>query len=137
MLDVSLRQTGLRMVHAENEVIVKEPRSLRNLFKLSHRVRIYSPTRNHAGVILENPPRQITLEFLTDACGGATVTPAVGCWRGISGLLVQETVDLVFAYREHLDADFIDKLLVFCEGIKLTTSQESIAVEIDGEMYFV
>lgn len=112
---------------------------LRNVIKLSHRVTIYVPSRNLTGALLKDRSGHVTdaLEFLTDKFGGATATEAVGYWRGAAGILIPEDVTLVFAYAKELTSTVVDEIVQFVETKKSSMGQESVAIEIDGEMYII
>ena len=70
--------------------------------------------------------------------GGATSTPALGYWLSPAAGLVKEMSTMVFAYCSDNDlASGIDELVNFCEKIKTELKQEAIALEINGEMYFI
>ena len=112
-------------------------RKLKALFKLSHKVSVYIPS-NSQGMGFDNTVQvDRALTFLASECGGSTSTQAVGCWLSVAGGLVKENVTLVFAYRKDLDTTFVDKLVDYALNLREELHQESVAVEVDGEMYFV
>lgn len=112
---------------------------LKNLFKLSHKVTVYVPGTNGATTEADNTEVvNHVASNLSSFFGGATSSPAVGYWvSGIHGL-IRENTTIVFAYAtEHDLYEHVDDVVELCEEMKRTLAQESIALEIDGEMYFI
>ena len=67
--------------------------------------------------------------------GGATSTNAIGYWVSDERGLEKENTKMVFAYAESLDE--IDVVIDKCEALKNELKQDAIALEIDGQMYFI
>ena len=112
---------------------------LEKLFVLSHKVTVYVPaTRND-----ENGAHEIDntkyvddmAQTLTNLFGGATSTNAIGYWMSDERGLEKENTKMVFAYAESLDK--IDVVIDKCEALKYELGQDNIALEIDGQMYFI
>jgi hypothetical protein len=79
-----------------------------------------------------------TASFLASCFGGATSSPAIGYWLSASHGLVRENTTIVFAYAEQSALEkHVDSLVQYCENLKQEMTQESIALEINGEMYFI
>ena len=113
---------------------------LKHCFKLSHRLALYIPTRDSKGRSLGRLSQKVrdeSLRWLSRECGGATATKALGSWLSGSGLLIKEEVTLIFAFRKSLDVKFAGRLLEYAESIKARCRQESLAVEVDGELYLI
>ena len=73
---------------------------------------------------------------LSECFGGATSTPALGYWMSNTVGLVKKYY-MIFAYASDTDLQAnIEKVISFCENLKTELTQESIALEINGEMYF-
>lgn len=112
---------------------------LENAFKLSSRVTVYIPSTTDVN------EKADTSKYIDEAAtlmsklfGGATSTPALGYWLSPAAGLVKEVSTMVFAYCSDNDlASGIDELVNFCEKIKTELKQEAIALEINGEMYFI
>lgn len=114
-------------------------KELKNLFKLSGKVAIYIPSTVDVDKEIDNA-RYVdsALALLSGMFGGATSTPALGAWLTASGKLVKEKTTLVFAYCNTTDLELnIDRIISHCEGLKFELKQEAIALEINGELYFI
>ena len=65
-------------------------------------------------------------------------TPALGYWLSDTQGLIKEKTTMVFAYCKDQDLENnIEEVIEFCENMKKELKQEAIALEINGEMYFV
>lgn len=114
-------------------------KKLQNLFKLSSKVTIYVPATTGVDVAADNTQQvNDTAALLADLFGGSTSTAALGYWLSPAAGLVAEKTTLVFAYAsdEALQAH-IDDVVAWCQKLKAEMSQEAVALEINGEMYFV
>ena len=113
-------------------------KTLKNLFTLSHKVTIYVPATIDANTPIDNTAYvNDTASLLCSLFGGATSTKAVGFWQSETLGLIRENTSLVFAYAADLNEIAIDAIITHCENLKSTMNQESIALEIDGNMYFI
>ncbi len=119
---------------------MKRIQSLQALVKLSHKVAVFVPTRDTHGIELDKTIAQDTLDstltILSNSFGGATASQAIGCWIGVNGL-VKENVVYVFAYAKALDETLVNRIIDHCRHIKAQCNQEAIALEVDGELYFL
>lgn len=112
---------------------------LKNVFKLASKVTVYVPATVNINEVIDNTEyvkRAATL--LSECFGGATSTDALGYWVSPTAGLVKENTTMVFAYAA--DADLkknLDKVIDFCEELKEEMKQDSIALELNGEMYFI
>lgn len=112
---------------------------LQNVFKLASKITIYVPATVNINEVIDNTEyvkRAATL--LSECFGGATSTDALGYWVSPTAGLVKENTTMVFAYAA--DADLkknLDKAIDFCEELKEEMKQDSIALELNGEMYFI
>ena len=112
---------------------------LKNMFKLSSRVTIYVPSTINVNETFDNSKYiDETATLLSDCFGGATSTNALGYWVSNTHGLVKEASTLVFAYctTEQLNEHF-DKVIDWCKTMCIEMSQEAIALELNGEMYFI
>lgn len=110
-----------------------------NAFKLSSKVTVYIPSTKNINEELDTTEQvNACATLLSELFGGATSTPALGYWTSPSVGLVKERTTMVFAYcnSESLE-NGIEKLVDFCENLKTELTQDSIALEINGEMYFI
>lgn len=114
-------------------------RRLKNVFKLSSRITLYVPATKNVNEEFDNAEYVDRAAVLfSELFGGSTSTPALGYWLSPTKGLVKENTALVFTYCNEEDLNrHIDKLVDFCEQLKTELSQESVALEINGEMYFV
>ena len=114
-------------------------KKLKNLIKLSSKVAIYVPSTVNINCQIDNSKYvEKTGGFLSECFGGATSTKCVGMWMSNSEGLVKEKTTLVFAYctSEQLEKN-IDAVIDYCISLKNELKQESIALEVNGEMYFI
>lgn len=112
---------------------------LESLFTLRHKLTVYVPATVGINKAVDNS-KQVddTARLLSDCFGGATSSPAVGYWRSPSAGLVREKTTVVFAYAaEEALQKHIDTIVDWCIAMRDSMQQDSVALEIDGEMYFV
>ena len=112
---------------------------LSTLVKLSCQVRIYVPSTTAATQAADTSAIvDETLEFLSVRFGGATSYSALGCWKSPEHGLIKEKVTICESYTDTqgLEAN-VEAVVERAEALKAELSQEAIAIEIMGEMYFV
>ena len=112
---------------------------LEHCFKLGSKVTVYVPSTVEVDKSVDNEKYvKAVAEKLSTWFGGATSTPARGYWVSSTAGLVKENTTVVFAYTntEGLESN-IDRLVDLCEWLKAEMTQESVALEINGEMYFI
>lgn len=109
------------------------------MFKLSGKVTVYVPSTKNINIEIDNTAYvEKTASLLSECFGGATSTPALGYWMSPSVGLVKEKSTMVFAYCSDTDLqNNIEKVIEFCENLKNELLQDAIALEINGEMYFI
>lgn len=112
---------------------------LQNMFKLSSKVTVYVPTTKDINVVCDTSEWVDACATLLSNCfGGATSTETLGYWTSPTAGLVKEKSIMVFAYCSDADLqDKIETVLDFCEAMKAELGQDAIALEINGEMYFI
>lgn len=112
---------------------------LKNLFRLSHKVTFYVPSTMDVDNAVDNTAQvERVASALSGWFGGATSTPAVGYWLSPAAGLVAEKTVVVFAYASEGDlTDHVEDVVELAETVKTEMGQEAVAVEIDGEMYFI
>ena len=112
---------------------------LKACIKLSSKVTVYVPATCGVDTAADNTEQvKSTASLLSSLFGGATSTPALGYWLSPVVGLVAENTTVVFAYAS--DADLqngIESVIEHCETLKRDMKQEAIALEINGEMYFI
>ena len=112
---------------------------LEKLFVLSHKVTVYVPAtmndENGAHEIDNTKYVDDMAHTLANLFGGATSTDAIGYWVSDARGLEKEKTRMVFAYAESLDN--IDVVIDKCEALKTELNQDAIALEIDGQMFFI
>jgi hypothetical protein len=114
-------------------------KELEKFMKLASKVTVYVPATMDVNKETDNTEQvEQTAKVLSECFGGATVTPAVGYYVSNTGELVTEKTTVVFAYA---DTDALNKNVVRviqrCVDIKREMKQESVGLEINGEMYFI
>ena len=112
---------------------------LKHAFKLSSKITLYVPATKETNKEINNTEYVEQAGKLFCECfGGSTSTPALGYWLSNTAGLIKEKTTLVFAYCKEKDLKkYIDKVIDFCENLKTELKQEAIALEINGEMYFI
>ena len=112
---------------------------LENLFKLSSKVTLIVPATINITEEIDNTVYVDEVAALFAECfGGATATQTLGYWKSPTAGLVKEKSTTVFAYCSEADLmENIDKVIDKAEELRNRLSQDAIAVEINGEMYFI
>ena len=113
--------------------------TLKNCMKLSSKITVYVPATNGVNEATDNTQQvKRSAALLSELFGGATSTPALGYWLSPMAGLVAENTTVVFAYASDTALqEHIGKVVDLCEGLKVEMGQEAIALEINGEMYFI
>lgn len=112
---------------------------LKNLFKLSSKITIYIPSTIDINIAVDNKKQVDEVAVLLSNCfGGATSCETLGYWMSPAAGLVKEKTTMVYAYCSDEDLqNHAEKVIDFCENLKQEMKQDSIALEINGEMYFI
>lgn len=112
---------------------------LKNLFKLSSKISVFVPSTMNINVSIDTSKWIDDCATLLSECfGGATSTETLGYWVSSSAGLVKERSTMVFAYCSDKDLqEHIEKVVDFAEGMKYALKQDSVALGINGEMYFI
>lgn len=112
---------------------------LQNLFKLSSKITVYIPSTININQEVDNKKQVEDAAVLLSNCfGGATSCEVLGYWNSPSAGLVKERTTMVYAYCSDEDLkNHADKVIDFCLNLKREMKQDSVAMEINGEMYFV
>lgn len=112
---------------------------LKNLFKLSSKVTVIVPATININEEIDNTQYvDDVAKLLSEYFGGATATQTLGYWVSPTAGLVKEKSTTVFAYCSEADLQAnIEKVIDKCVELKKTMKQDAIALEINGEMYFI
>ena len=112
---------------------------LNNLFKLSSKVTVYVPATININEQIDNTKYVDKIAALLSECfGGSTSSQALGYWTSPLQGLVKENTTIVFAYCNEKDLqNNIEKVIDACTELKTELKQDAIALEINGEMYFI
>ena len=112
---------------------------LKNLFKLSSKVTVYVPSTININQEIDNTKHvEKIASLLSDCFGGSTSSLALGYWNSPSAGLVKEKTTIVFSYcTEQALQENIERVITACEELKSELTQDAIALEINGEMYFI
>lgn len=71
--------------------------------------------------------------FLSSLYGGATITPASGCWW--SGPFVhRDNINIVYSFTDTVD---LEPIIEFCIHLLRETKEEAIALEVAGSLHFI
>lgn len=112
---------------------------LQNCIELSSSVKIYVPSTIDIDQTFDNAEIiDNTLKFLCLEFGGATASKAVGNWLVAPNELVKEDITLVLSYttQDQLEKS-INKVIEFCQKMKLDLRQQAIAIEVNNKLYLV
>lgn len=112
---------------------------LKNMFKLSSKITVYVPSTIDINKEVDTSKYvSATAKMLSTFFGGATSTEALGYWVSDTMGLVKEKSTMVFAYCNDNDLNAnIEAVVNWCETMKAELKQDAIALEINGEMYFI
>lgn len=112
---------------------------LKNMFKLSSKITVYIPSTCDINQTADTKKYiDACAVLLSESFGGATSCEALGYWVSPTAGLVKERSTMVFAYCSDTDLqNNIEKVVNFCETMKTELKQDAIAMELNGEMYFV
>lgn len=112
---------------------------LQNLFKLSSKVIVVVPSTVNINEEIDNTPYvDRVASLLSSLFGGATASQTLGYWTSPSAGLVKERSTTVLSYCTQSDLEKnIDQVVDLCMELKKELVQDAIALEINGEMYFV
>lgn len=112
---------------------------LKACIKLSSKVTVYVPATNGVSDATDNTEQvKKTAALLADLFGGSTSTAALGYWLSPVAGLVAENTTVVFAYASDEDLqNGITAVVDHCEALKQEMGQEAVALEINGDMYFI
>lgn len=112
---------------------------LQTLFKLSSKVTVIVPATININEEIDNTPYvDRTASLLSECFGGATATQTLGYWTSPTAGLVKEKSTTVFAYCSEKDLQAnVDRVIDLCAELKSELKQDAIAMEINGEMYFI
>lgn len=109
------------------------------LVPLKSKITVYVPATVSVNQEIDNAAYVERVARTLSACfGGATASPVRGYWVSDSGELVKESTTMIFAYCSTADAEkYIDDVVSLCYELKREMGQEAIALEYNGEMYFI
>lgn len=112
---------------------------LKNLFKLSSKITVYVPSTVDIDKQIDNKKYVDNVATLLSNCfGGATSCETLGYWTSPTAGLVKEKTTMVYAYCSDKDLqNHADKVIDYCLNLKEELKQDSIALEVNGEMYFI
>ena len=118
---------------------MKSHMRLENMFKLSSKVTVYVPSTLDVDTPIDTSTWvDMTATLLSNCFGGATSCEALGYWTSPTAGLVKEKSTMVFAYCSDTDLqEHAETVIDFCVNMKTELKQDAVALEINGEMYFV
>lgn len=112
---------------------------LKAMFSLKSKITVYIPATVNINETIDNTEFVNKAATLLSECfGGATSTEALGCWVSDTAGLVKENTTMVFAYAGEDDLKKnLDKVIDFCQDLKTEMKQDAVALELNGEMFFI
>lgn len=114
-------------------------KALEGLKPLKNKVAVYVPATVDVDKAVDNTEfvRRVA-RALSDWFGGATSTPAIGYWTTMDDKMVEEHTTVVYAYCNNNSLErYLGGLVDLCTALKVEMAQEAVALELNGEMYFV
>lgn len=114
-------------------------KALMNLIPLSCKVTVYVPATVNVNQEIDNAAQvERVARLLSQSFGGATASPVNGYWVADDGSLVKEKTVAVYAYCSTEQAEiYLDSVVEMCVALKKEMNQEAIALEYNGNMYFI
>lgn len=112
---------------------------LSNMIPLKSKITVYVPATVDVNKEIDNTAQvERVARMLSAAFGGATASPVAGYWVADDNSLVREHTTMVFTYCDTAAAEkYIDDVVTLCYELKQEMSQEAIALEYNGAMYFI
>ena len=112
---------------------------LKTCLKLTSTITVYVPATCGVDTATDNTEQvKRVASALSEYFGGATSTQALGYWLSPAAGLVAEATTVVFAYASDADLQaHVGDVVDLCEALKNEMHQEAVALEINGEMYFI
>ena len=114
-------------------------KALENMIPLNSKITVYVPASVNVDKEIDNAPFvDRVARLLSEAFGGATASPAQGFWVSQDSALIREKTTMVFAYCRTEDAEkYMEDVVRLCVSLKHEMGQEAIAMEYNGDMYFI
>ena len=108
-------------------------------FDLNSKVAIYVPSTINVNEECDNTQYvKNTIKQLSTWFGGATATPAIGGWVSAAGEVVVENVSIVYSFCTTEDLQkYAADIIALCESIKHDMRQETVTLEVNGQVKFV
>lgn len=112
---------------------------LKAMFSLKSKITVYIPATVNINETIDNTEFVNKAATLLSECfGGTTSTEALGYWVSDTAGLVKENTTMVFAYAGEDDLKKnLDKVIDFCQDLKTEMKQDAVALELNGEMFFI
>ena len=112
---------------------------LKAMFSLKSKITVYIPATVNINETIDNTEFVNKAATLLSECfGGVTSTEALGYWVSDTAGLVKENTTMVFAYAGEDDLKKnLDKVIDFCQDLKTEMKQDAVALELNGEMFFI
>ncbi|MFA7157531.1 MAG: hypothetical protein WC123_07605 [Bacilli bacterium] len=119
---------------------MENKKTLKNLFKLSHKISLYVPTKDKNNQDIDSSliakMVDMTASTFSAVNGGATSSEALGYWKSVAGELIKEKIVVVFSYSNDLEKS-IEAAIEIGEQLKEISNQDAISLEVNNELYFI
>ena len=112
-------------------------KNLKDIFSLKEKITIYIPSTKNVFESIDNSEYVEKAKILlSNLFGGATSIEVIGCYVSNSGVLIEEKITQVYAFGENIESNIGD-ILDFCSYLQIELSQESVALEVNNQLYFI
>lgn len=111
---------------------------LKGLTALTEKISIYVPSTFNVDIAINSDEYSEKIEKeLSTLFGGCTRTRSKGSYVCSNGFLVQEDVNIIYAFTDALNNHKLDAVLNMCIWLKEEMEQECISLEINNKLYFI
>lgn len=119
--------------------MIKEFNQLKNLFSLDNKIRLFIPSTYDIDKKIDNKNivKKIRKRF-SILFGGSTIFNGIGSYVIDDQKEIVEDVKIIEAFASDIDLkNNIDKVLKLSKNLKKELKQDSVALEVNGKMYFI
>lgn len=106
-----------------------------------HKIKLYISSQTRGCKNLSKGKIEVwrgkAISLLIAIGGGATVYPGTGYYRQNNGVLSSEKIWIVESFLDQISVEIRNQIISLCIWAKSFASQETVAIEIDGNFYLV